>query len=82
MVFRPQKRPLKIPNSVRQRSNDVGRASKEAKRVVVAEDRYAVCPRGAADGECTVVVNTAIVERPGQGDGIGMQRSNEVGPRS
>ena len=82
LVFRTQYGALKIPNSVWQRGDDVGRSTKEAERVVVAEDRYAVSSGGATDGERAVVVNAAIVEGPGQGDGIGMQGSNDVSARS
>ena len=63
-----------------QRGDDVGRAAEEAERVVIAEHRYVVDSR-AANGEA-VEVNTAVVKAPSQRDSIGMERSNEIGPRS
>ncbi len=81
MLLRAECRPLEVPHCVRQRSHDVGRAAKEAERVIVAEDRYAVCPRGAANGERAIEVNAAVIEGLGQRDRIEMDRSDDVGTR-
>jgi hypothetical protein len=49
--------------------------------MIVAEERYAVRPCGAAHGQRAIVVNAAVVEGPSHVDYVGMQRSNDVGPR-
>src|SRR5271157_608884 len=71
--------PLEVSKCVRQRSDDIGRAAKEAERVVVAEDRCAVFS-GGADGEWAIV-NAAVVEVVGQNNRIGMQRGDHVRTR-
>src|SRR5271157_1762 len=71
--------PLKVTKCVRQRSDDIGRAAKEAERVVVAEDRYAIFSRGA-DGEWAIV-NAAVVEVIGQNNRIGVHWGDDVRTR-
>src|SRR5277367_3437650 len=56
---------LEVSYSVRQRGDDVGRAAKEAERVVITEDRYTVRPRGASRRDYTIEINAAVVEGPG-----------------
>src|SRR5579863_941419 len=77
-----QRSSLKAPQRVGQRRDDVGRPSKEAERMVIAENLYVVGSGGAADGKRAIVVNVSVVESPGQRDRIGMQWSNHVGARS
>src|SRR5271157_4084211 len=72
--------PLEVTKCVRQRSEDVGRAAKKAERVIVAEDRYAICSRGT-DGEWAKV-KAAVVEIIRQSNRIGMHWGDEVGTRS
>src|SRR5208337_2183558 len=63
----------------RQRSDDVGRTPKEAERVIVAEDRYAIFSRGA-DGEWASV-KAPVVEVVRQNNRIGMHRGDDVRTR-
>src|SRR5271157_2586808 len=72
--------PLEVTKCVRQRSEDVGRAAKKAERVIVAEDRYAICSRGT-DGEWAKV-KAAVVVIIRQSNRIGMHWGDEVGTRS
>ena len=80
MVLRAPYRPLEVSKRVRQRSDDVSGAAKEAERVIVAEDRYAVCPGGAANRE-PIEAKVTVIEAVRQSDRIGMDRSNDVGAR-
>jgi hypothetical protein len=50
--------------------------------MAIAENLYVVCSGDAADGKRAIIVNITVVERPGQDDRIGMQRSNRIGARS
>jgi hypothetical protein len=70
---------LEVSCCVRQRAEDVGRAAEETERVVIAETRHTVGPRGAAN-EDRPVVNVAVEIGIGQRDGIGMKRSDDIGP--
>src|SRR5271157_6016552 len=79
VVLRAHYCPLKVTKCVRQRGDDVGRAAKEAERVVVAEDRYAIFSRGA-DGEWAIV-NAAVVEVVGQNNRIGVHWGDDVRTR-
>ena len=47
--------------------------------MVVVEDRYAVFPLCVADWEHAIEIDTAVVEGPGQSDGVGVDRRDEIG---
>ena len=55
---------------------------KRLERVVVAEDRNAVCPCCVADGERAIEIDAAVVEGLGQRDCVGMERRDEIGAGS
>src|ERR1700741_1697792 len=72
---------LEGSHAVRQKTGDVCGASKKTKRMVVADDRYAVGSRCSGNGNRPVEVQAAVKIGPGKRNRVGALRRDDIGTR-